>query len=130
MAGPQMAAPAPQMAAPSMKKGGFVKAADGVAKKGKTKATQIKMANGGSIAPTAGDYGSSGFRAVQGMQVYYGGGGGGGGGKSPASGASGGVGGAGAYGCGGGGGGGGFSGATLLGQGGQGGDGLVIITAW
>lgn len=46
MAGPQMAAPAaPAM---GMKKGGFVKAADGIAKKGKTKATQIKMAKGGS----------------------------------------------------------------------------------
>jgi hypothetical protein len=49
MAGPQMAPP--QMtapAAPGMKKGGFVKVADGIAKKGKTKATQIKMAKGGS----------------------------------------------------------------------------------
>ena len=43
MAAPQMAAPAP-----GMKKGGFVKAADGVAKKGKTKGAQIKMAKGGS----------------------------------------------------------------------------------
>jgi hypothetical protein len=43
MAGPQMAAPAT-----GMKKGGFVKTADGIAKKGKTKATQIKMAKGGS----------------------------------------------------------------------------------
>jgi glutamate synthase domain-containing protein 1 len=38
---PQMAAPAPQMAAPSaapgMKKGGFVRSADGIAKKGKTR---------------------------------------------------------------------------------------------
>ena len=31
-----------------MKSGGFVKSADGVAKRGKTKATQVKMAKGGS----------------------------------------------------------------------------------
>ena len=31
-----------------LKGGGYVKAADGIAKKGKTKATQVKMAKGGS----------------------------------------------------------------------------------
>lgn len=43
-------APAP-MRGPTptgMKGGGFVKAADGIAKRGKTKATQVKMAKGGS----------------------------------------------------------------------------------
>jgi hypothetical protein len=30
-----------------LKSGGFVKAADGIASKGKTKATQVKMARGG-----------------------------------------------------------------------------------
>ena len=48
-----MAAPArPPMAAQPLKKGGmakggFTKAADGIASKGKTKATQVKMSNGG-----------------------------------------------------------------------------------
>ena len=42
------AAPAP--AAPGMKKGGavFTKSADGIAKRGKTQGTQVKMAMGGS----------------------------------------------------------------------------------
>ena len=48
---PRMAAPAPQMgapaAAPGMKKGGFVRSADGIAKKGKTKG---KMLNKGGMA--------------------------------------------------------------------------------
>lgn len=40
------AAPASKAHA-GMKSGGFVKSADGIAKKGKTKATQVKMARGG-----------------------------------------------------------------------------------
>ena len=46
---PAAAAPMP-LAAPGMKKGGavYTRAADGVASRGKTKGTQIKMAMGGS----------------------------------------------------------------------------------
>jgi len=45
-AAPAMMAPRP--AAPAMMaKGGFTKSADGVAKKGKTEATQVKMTRGG-----------------------------------------------------------------------------------
>jgi hypothetical protein len=46
----QPAGPAP-MAGPTLtglKSGGFVKSADGIAKRGKTKGTQVKMAKGGS----------------------------------------------------------------------------------
>ena len=39
--------PAQPLKKGGMAKGGFTKAADGVAKKGKTKATQVKMAGGG-----------------------------------------------------------------------------------
>ena len=49
---PKMASPsAPQGGASTvtgLKSGGFVKSADGIAKKGKTRATQVKMAKGGS----------------------------------------------------------------------------------
>jgi hypothetical protein len=49
---PGMAGPAaPQGGASTvtgLQKGGFVKSADGIAKKGKTRATQVKMAKGGS----------------------------------------------------------------------------------
>ena len=47
---PGAAAPAPAAPVPGMKKGGavYTRAADGVASRGKTKATQIKMAKGGS----------------------------------------------------------------------------------
>lgn len=44
MAGAPKSGPTPT----GMKSGGFVKSADGIAKKGKTKATQVKMAKGGS----------------------------------------------------------------------------------
>ena len=43
---PPMAPPG-GMAPPGMKKGGFVRAADGIAQQGKTKAKQIKMKSGG-----------------------------------------------------------------------------------
>lgn len=38
---------APSMAAPKMASGGFVRKADGIAQRGKTQATQIKMKSGG-----------------------------------------------------------------------------------
>jgi hypothetical protein len=47
---PTVNAAPPQTQIPGMKKGGavFTKAADGIAKRGKTKGTQVKMAMGGS----------------------------------------------------------------------------------
>lgn len=48
MAPPMRGARPPMAAAPTMmSKGGFTKAADGIASKGKTKATQVKMTRGG-----------------------------------------------------------------------------------
>ena len=44
MGGAPKVGPAPT----GMKKGGFVKSADGIASKGKTKGTMVKMAKGGS----------------------------------------------------------------------------------
>lgn len=49
MAPPMRGARPPMAAAPTMmSKGGFTKAADGIASKGKTKATQVKMTRGGT----------------------------------------------------------------------------------
>jgi len=45
---PKMAGPKVGPTPTGMKKGGFVKSADGVASKGKTKGTMVKMAKGGS----------------------------------------------------------------------------------